>query len=209
MTPIPGARPHLILASGSRTRRDMLKAAGVFFSVETADVDEAAMRDALAAEHGDDIVPPEDVAEILACAKAEAVSGANPAALVIGADQVLEFEGDIFAKPADIAAARDQLLRLRGRSHRLHSAVAIARAGDTVWAHVDTAELVMRDFSPRFLDDYLATVGDRVATSVGAYQIEGPGLQLFERVDGDHFTILGMPMLPLLSELRRLGVVAS
>ncbi|MBL8567142.1 MAG: Maf family protein [Hyphomicrobiaceae bacterium] len=209
MTLARPSRPHLILASGSRTRRDMLKAAGVFFSVQTADVDEVAMRDALAAEHGDDIVPPEDVAEILACAKAEAVSAAHPDALVIGADQVLELEGEIFAKPADMEAAREQLLRLRGRAHKLHSAVAIAKAGDTLWAHLDTAELAMRDFSPRFLDDYLAAAGDKVATSVGAYQIEGLGVQLFERVDGGHFTILGMPLLPLLTELRRIGAVAT
>lgn len=202
-------RPHLVLASGSRTRREMMKSAGLFFSVVPADVDEVAMREALAAEHGDDVVPAEDVAEILACAKAEAVSAAHPEALVIGADQVLDCEGEIFAKPAGPQSARQQLLRLRGRAHKLHSAVAIARGGEMVWAHVDTAELVMRDFTPRFLEDYLALAGDEVAGSVGAYRIEGPGLQLFERVDGDFFTILGMPMLPLLAKLRSLGVVAS
>lgn len=205
----PAEAPPVVLASGSAARRQMLSAAGLAFSVEVADVDEAAMRAALAAEHGDDIVPPEDVAGILAAAKAEAVSLRNPGALVIGADQVLAFRGQVFAKPADVAAAREQLATLRGASHQLLSAVTIARDGESIFATVDTAELAMREFSDAFLDAYLAAAGADVLVSVGAYQIEGLGLQLFERIDGDFYTILGMPLLPLLAELRRRGAVLA
>ena len=199
----------VILASGSKARRDMLIAAGVVFEIQAADIDEAAMRASLEAEHGDDIVPPEDVAEILAIAKAEAVSALHPDALVIGADQVLALHGEIFAKPADVAAAKAQLERLRGATHRLYSAVAVVRGGEMLFAHVDAAYLTMREFSDDFLAAYLAQAGEAVTSSVGAYQLEGLGIQLFEAIDGDYFTILGMPLLLLLGELRRHGVIAD
>lgn len=201
--------PRLILASGSRARRDMLSAAGVTFTVQAADIDEAAMRSSLAAEHGDDIVPPEDVAEILAIAKAEAVSAIHPEAFVIGSDQVLALHDEIFTKPEDAAAAKAQLERLRGATHRLYSAVALVRGGEVLFAEVDAAYLTMRNFSDTFLAAYLTRVGDAVTSSVGAYQLESAGIQLFEAVDGDYFTILGMPLLPLLGELRRQGVIAD
>jgi hypothetical protein len=129
--------------------------------------------------------------------------------LVIGADQVLECDGVLFDKPVDLAAARAQLLALRGRTHRLVSAVVLARDGQRAWHHVDRADLTMRDFSAGFLDHYLESSGDAVLSSVGAYQLEGRGVQLFVRIDGDYFSILGLPLLPLLDILREQGVLPS
>lgn len=196
----------LILASGSRARREMMQAAGLRFEVIPADVDEATLREALL---GDTEVEPEDVAELLASAKAEAVSRNNPEALVIGADQVLALGSEIINKSADFDEARATLLKLRGVRHELHSAVAVAVGGEVVWTDIDSATLVMRKFSNEFLTGYLARAGGEVLQSVGCYQIEGFGVQLFERIDGNHFTILGMPLLALLAELRKRVVIAS
>ena len=196
----------LILASSSRTRRDMLKAAGLQFEVMAADVDEAIIRDIL---RQDDEVEPGDVAELLASAKAEAVSRHRPGALVIGADQILSLGSEIINKAANAAEARATLMKLRGNRHELHSAVALAIDGGVVWTEVDTATLVMRKFSHEFLGDYLERAGGDVLHSVGCYQIEGLGVQLFERVSGDHFTILGLPLLPLLGELRKREVIVA
>lgn len=195
----------LVLASASRSRRDMLDAAGVAFEVVPADVDEPALR----AQHlkTDPAAGPGDIARMLAEAKAVAVSTRRPEALVIGADQVLALDGDLFSKPGSEAAARRDLLRLRGRSHGLHSAVALAQGGKIDWTHGAAATLTMRAFSDDYLDGYLRRCGPEVLASVGAYQIEGPGIGLFERVEGDYFTILGLPLLPLLAELRRRGVL--
>ncbi|MCH9807097.1 MAG: Maf family protein [Alphaproteobacteria bacterium] len=198
-------KQHVILASGSQARNDMLKAARLAFTVIPADVDEVAIRDALASEN--EAIDPGDVAEILARAKGEAVSADNPDSLIIAADQILSLNDQIFSKPENIQEARDTLLRLRGEQHILHSAVAIAEDGEVTWAHVETARLKMRRFSFGYLNEYLVRTGDSVCQSVGAYQIEGLGLQLFEELDGDFFTILGLPMLPLLAELRRRGVL--
>ena len=194
----------LVLASGSRARQGMLQAAGVTFTVQTANVDEAAIRARLAV-----LTPAAHVATVLATEKALAVSKLSPGDLVIGSDQVLALGLDILSKPGDRAAARAQLASLRGRTHALHSAVALARDGVLVWSGVETAELAMRDFSDAFLDSYLDAVGEEVCHSVGAYHLEGRGIQLFDRVRGDYFTILGMPLLPLLAELRRLGMIAA
>jgi septum formation protein len=147
------------------------------------------------------------VAETLARAKCEAVSRRIPDAVVIGADQVLALDEELFDKPPDVAAARAQLLRLRGTTHRLLTAVALAQEGRTVWECMETATLTLRSFSPMALDRYLAVAGDRVMRSVGAYEIEGPAIQLFERIEGDYFTILGLPLLPLLAELRARGAI--
>lgn len=198
---------RLVLASGSATRRALLEAAGVAVAVRPADVDEAGLRDRLLAADPD--VSHESVAEALAAEKARAVSAAGPAALVIGADQVLSCAGRLFEKPSSVEEARACLLALRGKTHALHSAVALAEAGAVVWRHVATARLTLRAFSDAALEHYLARAGDAVTTSVGAYQIEGPAVQLFEAVDGDHTTILGLPLLPLLAELRRRGVLLS
>ena len=200
------AANRLVLASGSRSRRQMLEAAGLAVTIAPADLDEGAIRETLSA--GDSTVEPADVAEVLARAKAETVSRAHMDAIVIGADQVLALGDDIFEKPAGLDGARRHLMRLRGRTHQLHSAVVLAQAGEIVWAHVDTASLTMRAFSPGFLDDYLSRAGSVVCESVGAYQLEGQGVQLFERIEGDYFTILGLPLLPLLAELRLRRMIA-
>ena len=197
----------IILASGSRSRRQLMEAAGLAFHAVPAKVDEAAIRDALLANDKD--ADPADIAELLAEAKAVEVSTRHPDALVIGADQVLALAGKLYEKPADLARARDNLLELEGRTHQLHSAVAIAEAGEVVWRHIDTAHMSMRKLSPQFIGQYLARAGDKVCLSVGAYQLEGLGLQLFECIEGDYFTILGLPMLPLLAELRRRGAIVS
>lgn len=201
------ARPLLILASGSPYRRKMLEAARLTFQVVPADVDEAALKRELAGQ-----MPkpgPAALADALAHAKAEAVSARNPAAVVIGADQILALGEDLFDKPGDLAAARAQLERLRGKTHRLISAVVLAQGGQTVWTCVDEAQLTMRPFTPAFLDRYVAEAGVDLGRIVGAYEIEGSGIQLFDRVEGDHFTIIGLPLVPLLAELRSRGVIEA
>lgn len=200
-------KKHLILASGSLARRDMLKAAGIAFTVIPAAIDEAAIRDALTAEN--EAIDPADVAEILARAKGEAVSRGNPDSLVISADQTLSLDGQILSKPADLDEAREALLHLRGADHRLHTAAALVESGEVVWSHVESAHMKMRKFSFDFLSEYLVRAGEEVCQSVGAYQFEGLGLQLFEEVDGDYFSILGLPMLPLMAELRSRGVISD
>jgi septum formation protein len=192
---------ELILASTSVARRSLLTAAGLSFRALASGVDEAAIKRTMTGR------PPVEIAGRLAREKADAVSRIAPSALVIGADQVLEFDGLAFDKPSSSDEARQQLLSLRGRRHVLHSAVAIARAGETVDEFVGVARLTMRMFTEQFLDGYLRVMGDRVTGTVGGYEIEGPGLQLFEVIDGDHTTILGLPMLPLLDVLRRHGVL--
>jgi MAF protein len=196
---------ELILASGSSTRRKLLEAAGLEFTVVRPTVDEDVVRETMMANN--EFIDPADVAEVLARAKAEDVSGLYPDAIVIGADQVLACQGQIFTKPDSVDAARETLMALRGRTHQLHTAVTIAEGGEARWAFVDTANLTMRDFSLAFLGLYLATAGERVTDSVGAYQLEGLGIQLFERIEGDYFTILGLPLLPLLEELRKRKVI--
>jgi len=197
--------PPLLLASASPFRRRMLEAAGLSFRVAPADIDEDALKQRLLQAKS----APPAIAMALARAKAEAISAGSREALVIGADQVLAFGGELFSKPADRAQARAQLLRLRGHSHCLHTAVALAIGGKIVWNRVETATLVMRAFSDAFLARYLDEAGDRVCRTVGAYEIEGLGIQLFERIDGDYFGIIGLPLLALLAELRARGVVAA
>lgn len=199
--------PRLVLASGSETRRAMLDSAGVAVTVSPADVNEESIRDRLLADNPN--VPHARIALALAEEKARTVSRGNRDALVIGADQVLSFEGRLLEKPKDIDEARATLWALRGKTHTLHSAVALAVNGETVWHDVAEARLTMRAFSDAALDAYLARVGDVVTTSVGAYQIEGPAIQLFAAVEGDHSTILGMPLLALVTELLRRGVLEA
>jgi septum formation protein len=185
----------------------MLEAAGLQFEVTPADVDEAALKRSLA--RATPKPAPGPVAEALARAKAEAVGRSHPTALVIGADQVLALGDELFDKPGDIAQARAQLERLRGRTHTLHSAAVLAHGGGIVWACVEEARLSMRPFSAEFLDDYLARCGAAVCRTVGAYEIEGAGIQLFDRIEGDHFTIIGLPLLALLAQLRARGALAA
>lgn len=197
----------LILASTSASRRDMLRAAGVPFEIRAPGVDEDEVRAALAAEGEGE---PGRVADTLAEHKALRVSRRFPDALVLGSDQVLALPGGVmFEKPADLSEAADQLKALRGREHLLISAAALAQAGTVVWRTRDEARMTMRAFSDGFLERYLAVGGTELLTSVGGYQLEGLGGQLFTRADGDHFTVRGLPLLPVLEELRVRGALAS
>lgn len=191
----------IILASGSATRRAMLDSAGVRFAVDTAPVDEAAVKAAMRAETNS----PGRVAETLAELKATRVSARHPGVIVIGADQMLDCEGVWFDKPENADQARDQLRQLRGKTHRLTSSVVAMRDGRRLWQHTQAADLTMRHFSDAFLDHYLAQTGTAVLDCVGVYQLEGLGAQLFMLVEGDHFTILGLPLLALLDFLRENG----
>lgn len=194
----------IVLASTSAARAALLKAAGVPFTVKPADIDERAVEAPLVAGGG----APADIAAALAEAKAVAVSRAAAGAFVIGADQTLDLDGDRWTKPATLAEAREQLTRLSGRTHALQSAIAVARDGVVVWRHRDRAHLTVRSLSATAIDAYLSEVGDQALASVGAYQIEGPAIRLFETIDGDYFTILGLPLLPLLAYLREVGEIA-
>lgn len=201
---------QIILASGSRTRYEMLKNAAVAFTVIPADIDEAAIRDSLAGPDALDETPDAaDIAEVLAHAKGQTVGAQHPESLVIAADQVLVCDGEIFSKPIDQIAARETLMKLRGRTHQLHSAVVLASGGQIIWSHVETANLSMRKFSAQFVAEYLLRTGDDVCESVGAYRLEGMGMQLFDKIDGDYFTILGLPLLPLMNELRKRGALTE
>ncbi len=198
---------NMILASASPSRAAMLRAAGLNFEIEAADLDEAAIRDVL---NADDKCPdPGDVAEVLARAKAETISAQNPDATVIGADQILTLDGEIFEKPPDMDAARQTLLKLKGRTHHLHACVCVARNGQGVWSHGEAAHLTMRDFSAEFLGAYLAAEGDSVLDSVGAYKLESRGVQLFSEIKGDYFTVLGLPLVALLNYLRNEGALQA
>ncbi|HEU4475885.1 MAG TPA: Maf family protein, partial [Methyloceanibacter sp.] len=167
---------------------------------------EATMRQAVS---GEKLLSPHDVAEVLARAKAEAVSDLARMDYVIGADQVLALGDMILSKPASMEDARRQLLDLRGKMHTLHTAVAVATEGETIWAETTVASLTMRKLTPEFIGRYLAAAGDEVLASVGAYQLEGLGVQLFDKIDGDYFSVLGLPLIPLLDTLRREGVIES
>jgi septum formation protein len=197
------AAEPLILASRSAVRRAMLEAAGIPTEMHAADIDERGIEALLGA------VAAGEAASLLAREKATAVAARFPRRIVVGADQILAIDGMRFSKPADRAAARDQLRRLSGRTHELHSAVAVAREGRIVFSDVAVARLAMRDLSDRFLDAYLDAGGPAVTESVGGYQLEKLGVHLFERIEGDHFTILGLPLMALLAFLRRDGSLAG
>jgi len=198
-----GAARALVLASASATRAQLLARAGVAFESVSPAVDEGAVRTSLIAEGAD----ARAIAETLADLKARRISERRPECLVIGADQVLDCEGRFYEKPRDREQARAQLRSLCGRRHRLTSSVCVVRAATSLWHHTDSAELEMRSFSDQFLDWYLDQVGEAACDSVGAYQLESLGAQLFHRVEGDPFTILGLPLLPLLDFLREHGIV--
>jgi septum formation protein len=191
----------LILASASAIRRRVLEAAGLWFEVDPAQADEDAAKKRMRAEG----LPPREQAEALAALKALSVSERRPG-LVIGADQMLAIEGDTLDKPQSRAEARSHLIRLRGRTHELLCAAVVARGSDILWRYTETPRLKMRQFSDVFLDRYLEQGGEALLDSVGAYQLEGLGAQLFERVEGDYFAVLGLPLLPLLAFLREQGL---
>lgn len=190
---------EIILASASEARRRLLASAGINVRSLASGVDEAALKVQFVNSGEGNIGK---LAARLATAKAELVSAANGNALVIGADQILILEGRVIDKPKSLREASSQLLELRGKTHHLVCAIAAARKGRAIWSDSTTAVLSMRRFSEKFLEDYLSAVGDDVLTSVGSYKIEGRGVQLFDKISGDYFSILGLPLLPLLSFLR-------
>ena len=191
-------RPLLVLASGSRHRMKLLTDAGVDTVQIPSTLDERAIEAPLAEAD----VAPEDRAEILAEAKALDVSEDQAGAFIIGCDQILSLDGEVLHKPATMDEARRRLLALSGRTHYLHSAVVLARDGETLWRHVTPCAMTMRELDPGFIGRHLADVGKAALSSVGAYQIEGRGAQLFDALEGDLFSIVGLPLLPLLDALR-------
>jgi septum formation protein len=193
----------LVLASRSDVRGKMLAAAGLWFEIRPAELDERATE--AQAGHPEPVA----AAQFLARAKASAVSAQKPGQLVLGADQTLACGTERYSKPVDRAAAAEQLRRLRGSTHELHSAIALVRGGEVLFEHTDSARLTMRDFGDDFVETYLDAAGSTASASVGGYQLEGIGVHLFERVEGDYFTILGLPLLPLLGFLRQNGWVAG
>lgn len=192
----------LVLASASQSRRMLLKNAGLAFESIPADIDERAIEGRMS-----DSADPVAVALELARQKALHVSARMGDAIVIGCDQTMSLGNEIFHKASSLNTLRVQLLRLAGQVHKLNSAVVLVRSGSILWEYVDSASLEARDFSSGFVDRYLKMVGDVVLDSVGGYQLEGPGIQLFSKISGDYFTILGLPLLPLLDRLRRMGEI--
>jgi len=192
---------RLVLASGSTSRARMLAAAGVEFVRDPADIDEAAL-----------MTPDTDagaMALALAGVKALSVTKRHPGALVLGGDSILDFEGEHISKCADVTAAKALLTRLSARTHRIVSAAVLARDGEVVWRHVGEGTLTMRPLAGAFLDAYLAAEAPAILTSVGCYHLEGRGAQLFDRIEGDFFSILGLPLLPLLAALREQGILST
>lgn len=193
----------LVLASKSEIRRIMLSNTGIPVEIVPANIDERAVEQASPSRD------PGAVATLLAREKARAIAAARPVRLVLGADQTLALGAQRFTKPVDREAAREQLRTLRGKAHALHSAVALIQDDTVLYEHCAVARLTMRDFSDDFLETYLDIAGAAATASVGGYQLENVGITLFEKVEGDHFTILGLPMFPLLAEFRRMGVMAA
>lgn len=196
---------RLILASQSKIRAELLKNSGLDVESLAARVDEEALRAALEAEGAS----PRDQADALAEMKAEKIARRHPEAWVIGCDQVLDFKGRVFGKPTDIDAARAQLLALRGQAHKLLSAVVLYESGRPVWRHVGEVRLTMRDFSSAYLEDYLARHGASLLDSVGGYKLEAEGVRLFSEVQGDYFTVLGLPLVALLGYLSQRGMIPA
>jgi len=194
----------IVLASKSPTRSALLSGAGIAFDTVSPGVDEDAVKAGLLAE-GASV---RDIADALAELKALKISNSRPG-FIIGADQTLEFDGALYDKVDTVEAARERLRLLRGKSHKLHAAVVVARDGAAIWRDLVTVSLTMRPFSDAFLEDYLATEGANALGSVGCYRLEGPGAQLFSRIDGDYFAILGLPLLGLLDLLRRHGALVT
>ncbi len=198
-------KPTVILASASASRGALLREAGIAIERDPASVDEDDVKLSFRNQNGSAA----QVAEALAELKAQVVSQRYEGALVIGADQMLQCGGVWFDKPVDRDHARGHLIALRGKTHELLSAVCVIRDGECLWRHLESARLTMRPFSDAFLDEYLAAAGKSVCASVGAYRLENRGAQLFSRIEGDYFTILGLPLLPLLGFLVNHGVITA
>jgi septum formation protein len=197
-----GDTPRVVLASGSVVRARLLKDAGLDFTVDVAAVDEETVKESMLAENA----PARDIADELAELKALRVSRRHPEALIIGADQILGLGREMFDKPVGMDGARNHLQRLRGQEHRLVTAACVVQNGKPIWRHVEIPKLTMRDFSDEFLEDYLAASGEKILSTVGAYLLEERGAQLFSKIEGDYFSILGLPLLQLLDFLREHGV---
>ncbi len=195
---------RIVLASGSEIRRQIMDSAGLDFDVVVKPVDEAAIKSAMLTE-GAKI---RDIADALAESKARKVSMVEPG-LVIGADQIMEMDGRLFDKPADMDAARERLIEMRGKTHHLIGAVVICENGQPVWRHMSKTTLTVREFSEAFLDKYIEAEGEALTKSVGAYRFEGRGAQLFSNVDGDFFSILGLSLIPVLDYLRERGAISA
>jgi septum formation protein len=206
MTHMPTTVPRqILLASGSEIRATLLRNAGLVIDARPARIDEEAIRAALDAEGA----TPRDVADALAEMKAKKLSDRHPAALVIGCDQVLDLDGQVLSKPGSVADARAQLASLRGRTHRLLSAVVVCHEGRPLWRHVGTARLTMREFSDDYLESYIARNWPDIGDSVGCYKLESEGVRLFSRIEGDYFSILGLPLIELLTWLAVRGDIAA
>ncbi len=197
--------PDLILASSSPVRARLLRDAGLSFDIVPARVDEDSIKEAMLGEGA----KPRDIADALADLKSQRISSRHPHAMVIGADQVLVCEGQLFNKPRDIGEARRHLETFSGKRHDLVTAATVAKGGAVIWRRVDIVKLTMRELSPRFISDYLEQTGDDALESVGCYRLEGLGVQLFQKIDGDYFTILGLPLLAMLDFLRLHKVIAT
>jgi septum formation protein len=195
--------PQLVLASSSPFRRMLMENAGLVFEAVAADIDERRIEAALEDAHA----RPEQVAVELARAKALEVSRRMNGALVIGSDQTMSLGERVYHKPKDVEEAKRHVLSLSGKTHRLNSGIALARDGEVLWDHLSHADLTVRTLSADFVEGYVARCGDKLLGSVGAYQLEGEGIQLFSEIRGDYFTILGLPMLPLLDKLRDLRAI--
>jgi septum formation protein len=195
----------LLLASASQIRLSLLQNAGLAVTAIPARIDEDAIRASMEADQA----KPRDIADTLAELKARKLADRNPTALVLGCDQVLAFNGTVWSKPTDLSDARQQLQTLRGQTHHLHSAIVLYHEAKPIWRHIGTAKLTMHQVSDTYLDDYLARSWPLISTSVGGYQLEGEGIRLFTAIEGDYFTILGIPLLPLLSYLALRGFIAS
>jgi septum formation protein len=200
-----GQTAPILLASASRTRADLLRGAGLNIRIEAANVDEDAIKESLREEGASASL----VAEALSDLKALKMSLRYPDTLVIGADQTLDCNGVWFDKPPDMDHLRGHLMALSGQTHHLFAGVSVMRNGQRLWGLVEPAELVMRNLSPEFIEHYVAAVGEDALSSVGGYRLEGLGAQLFSKVTGDYFTILGLPLLPLLGFLRQNGAISS
>lgn len=197
--------PSLILASGSEIRAQLLRSAHVAFEVQRPRLDEDALRAAMQAEG----ITPRDMADHLAESKALKVSSRYREALVLGCDQILDFDGSALAKPDTPAVAREQLRAMSGRQHMLHSAIVLAEAGRPVWRHLSTVRLTMRELSEAYLSQYIDRNWDQIRHCVGGYQLEAEGVRLFSRIDGDYFSVLGLPLLPLLDYLAARGMIET